>query len=208
MKKIYIIFSCISLVSISTIVGAEFGDSSTERKPKSPTLTEIVTERESNNAPPTDSSTARKPNNSATARKPRQDYGQKNQREKYKKRIVIPYDFYRYHDVTEIPSNAIYVSELPENEYTSIMFVGENGIYDCNFITADDKWLYFIAKADVQACTIYWDTSEYKEVYINGMKISRNQKVYSFQNVIKKDVNLETVDIKGKRQQHILRITN
>lgn len=92
------------------------------------------------------------------------------------------------------------------NEYTSLVFVGKYGTYNCAVITSGDEWIYYVPENDILNCKFNWSDSEYSKVYVNGISITKNQTVYSFRDVIGNNISLDMVDVNGNRSHHLLKV--
>lgn len=97
-------------------------------------------------------------------------------------------------------------SSVNNNGYTSLVFVGKYGTYQCDRITSGDEWIYYIDERDILNCVASWNSSEYSTVYVNGILMTKNSTVYSFRDVIGNNISLDIVDSSGNRKHHLLKI--
>lgn len=107
---------------------------------------------------------------------------------------------------TSTGSSGTATSPMYSNQYTSLVFVGKLGYYQCDRITSGDEWIYYIAEGDITNCVASWDSSQYRTVYVNGINMTMNSTVYSFRDVIGNNISLDIIDVNGERKHHLLKI--
>lgn len=107
---------------------------------------------------------------------------------------------------TSTGSSGTATSPMYSNQYTSLVFVGKLGYYQCDRVTSGDEWIYYIAEGDITNCVASWDSSQYRTVYVNGINMTMNSTVYSFRDVIGNNISLDIIDVNGERKHHLLKI--
>ena len=107
---------------------------------------------------------------------------------------------------TSTGSSGTATSPMYSNQYTSLVFVGKLGYYQCDRVTSGDEWIYYIAEGDITNCVASWDSSQYRTVYVNGINMTMNSTVYSFRDVIGNNISLDIIDDNGERKHHLLKI--
>ena len=107
---------------------------------------------------------------------------------------------------TSTGSSGTATSPMYSNQYTSLVFVGKLGYYQCDRVTSGDEWIYYIAEGDITNCVASWDSSQYRTVYVNGINMIMNSTVYSFRDVIGNNISLDIIDDNGERKHHLLKI--
>lgn len=107
---------------------------------------------------------------------------------------------------TSTGSSGTETSPMYSNQYTSLVFVGKLGYYQCDRVTSGDEWIYYIAEGDITNCVASWDSSQYRTVYVNGINMIMNSTVYSFRDVIGNNISLDIIDVNGERKHHLLKI--
>ena len=107
---------------------------------------------------------------------------------------------------TSTGSSGTATSPMYSNQYTSLVFVGKLGYYQCDRVTSGDEWIYYIAEGDITNCVASWDSSQYRTVYVNGINMIMNSTVYSFRDVIGNNISLDIIDVNGERKHHLLKI--
>ncbi len=103
-------------------------------------------------------------------------------------------------------SSSTSTSPMYSNKYTSLVFVGKFGYYQCDRITTGDEWIYYVAEDDILNCVASWDSSEYQTVYVNGINMTKDKTVYSFRDVLGNNISLDIIDADGVRKHHLLKV--
>lgn len=97
-------------------------------------------------------------------------------------------------------------SDMYSNKYTSLVFVGKDGYYQCSKITEADEWIYEIPADEILFCHASWNSAEYQAVYVNGINMIKDETVYSFRDVAGNNISLDIIDAKGNRSHHLLKV--